>query len=138
MSTDRELPARPRTAGDKPMTRRSCLVGLGIWLLVITIPFAIVLFAIRGEVSWHRGPIVEDRLWLISLNGAPGEESAGGLAYSATRLVASPAAADGRVCAQTHVYFWLWRGHSEPADYCECYQPRAGAAGTYDPVGGCT
>ena len=119
------------------MTRRGCLLGLAIWLLIMTIPFAVVLFAIRGEVAWHRGPIVEDRLWLVNLNGAAGEESAAGVAYSATRLVTNAAAADGRVCARTHVIFLLWRGHSEPADYCECYQPRPAPGTGYDSVGSC-
>jgi len=119
------------------MTRRSCLLVLAAWLVIITVPFAVVLFAIRGEVSWRRGPLVEDRLWLISLNGAAGEESASGLAYSSTRLVTNPAAVAGQVCAHTHVVFLLWRGHSEPADYCECYQPRPGTSGSYDPVGAC-
>ena len=130
-------PARPRTGDDKPITRRGCLLGLAAWLIIITVPFAVVLFAIRGEVTWHRGPIVEDRLWLVDLNGAPGEESAAGLAYSATRLVDNPAAVNGRVCARTHVVFLLWRGHSEPADYCECYQPRTGPPGGYESLGSC-
>src|SRR6476620_3903236 len=121
MTTDLDPPARPRSAGDKPMTRRGCLVGLAVWLLIVTIPFVVVLFAIRGEFIWHRGPIVEDRLWLVNLNGPAGEESAGGLVYASTRLVANPPAAAGRVGAQTHVVYLLWRGHSEPADYCECY-----------------
>jgi hypothetical protein len=130
--------SRGRTrAADRPMTRRGCLAGLAIWLLIITVPFAILLFAIRGEVTWHRGPIVEDRLWLVSLNGAPGEESAAGVAYSATRLTASPTAVDGRVCARTHVVFLLWRGHSKPADYCECYQPRPAPQGGYESLGNC-
>ncbi len=120
------------------MTRRSCLLGLTIWLLIVTIPFAVVLFAIRGEVSWHRGPIVEDRLWLVNLSGAAGEESAGGVAYSATRLVDAPPSAAGRVCARTHVYFLLWRGHSEAVDYCVCYQPRPAPQTGYDQVGSCT
>ena len=129
--------ARPRTAADKPITRRGCLMGLAAWLLIITVPFCVVLFAIRGEVAWHRGPIVEDRLWLVNLNGAVGDESAGGLAYSSTRLVANPAAADGRVCARTHVIFLLWRGNSQPSDYCECYQPRPAPLGGFDSLGSC-
>ena len=129
--------ARPRTAADKPMTRRSCLLGLAAWLVIVSVPFAVVLFAVRGEVAWHRGPLVEDRLWLVSVNGAAGEESAAGLAYSATRLVSNPTAVEGRVCARTHVIFLLWRGHSEPADYCECYQPRPAAPGSYDSLGSC-
>lgn len=119
------------------MTRRGCLLGLAVWLLIITIPFAVVLFAIRGEITWRRGPIVEDRLWLVNLNGAAGQESAAGLAYSATRLVSNSAALDGRVCAQTHVIFLLWRGHSEPADYCECNQPRPAPQSGYDSLGSC-
>ncbi len=120
------------------MTRCGCVAGLAIWLVIVTVPFAVLLFAIRGEVSWRRGPIVEDRLWLVNLNGAPGEESASGVAYSATRLVDSPAAVDGRVCAQTHVYFLLWRGHSDAVDYCQCYQSRPAPQTGYDVVGGCT
>src|ERR1700674_2353317 len=138
MTTDLDPPARPRSAADQPMTRRSWLLGLGIWLVIVTVPVCVVLFAIRGEVSWQRGPFVEDRLWLVNLNGVAGEESASGLAYSSTRLVDSPAAAGGRLCARTHVIFLLWRGHSEPADYCECYQARPGPAGSYDPVGVCS
>ena len=120
------------------MTRRGCMLGVALWLLIISLPFCAVLFAIRGEVSWRRGPIVEDRLWLVNLNGAPGEESASGLAYSATRLVSNPAAVEGRVCARTHVYFWLWRGRGDAADYCECYQPRPAPRSGYDPAGSCT
>ena len=128
--------ARPRSAGDKPMTRRGCVLGVIIWLLVMTIPICVVVFAIRGEVSWRRGPIVEDRLWLVNQNGAPGEEAESGLAYSATRLVNNPASANDRICAETHVYFLLWRGHSQPVAYCECYQPRP--AGGYDVSGECS
>jgi hypothetical protein len=138
MSSELTPPARPLSAADKPMTRRGCVFGLAIWLLVMTVPLCVVLFAIRGEVSWRRGPIVEDRLWLVNLAGGPGEDSAGGLAYSATRLVDGPAVADGRVCARTYVYFLLWRGHSDPVNYCECFQPRPGPGGGYDPAGNCS
>jgi hypothetical protein len=120
------------------MTRRGCLLGVVLWLVVMLIPLAILIFAIRGEVSWQRGPFVEDRLWLINLNGAPGEESASGVAYSSTRLVPNSAAVDGRLCAETNVYFLLWRGHSDPATYCQCYQPRPASAGGYDVVGQCS
>ena len=120
------------------MTRRGCLLGLTAWLLIVTVPLALLVFAIRGEVVWQRGPIVEDRLWLVNLQGANGEESASGLAYSATRLVNNAAPANGQLCARTQVVFLLWRGHSAPSDYCECYQPRPAPQGGYEPIGACS
>ena len=66
------------------------------------------------------------------------EESASGLAYSATRLVDNPAAVNGRVCARTHVYFFLWQGHSDPVDYFKCFQLRAAPLTGYDSVGNCS
>jgi hypothetical protein len=138
MTTDLVPPARPPTMADKPMTRRGCLLGLAVWLLIVTVPLGILVFAVRGEVVWQRGPIVQDRLWLVNLNGAAGEESASGLAYSATRLVDNLEPANGRLCARTHVIFLLWRGQSAPADYCECYQARSAPQGGYDPIGNCS
>jgi hypothetical protein len=119
------------------MTRRGCLTGIAVWLLIITIPFCLVLFAIRGDVSWRRGDLVQDRLWLINEEDLPGQESAAGVAYSATRLTASAAAPAGAVCARTTVYFLLWRGQSETLNYCECFQPRSAPQTGYDSLGLC-
>jgi len=138
-----ELPRRLLSPGnaittrpaDKPITRRGCLLGLLAWLLIITVPFCLVLFAIRGDVSWRRGDLTQDRLWLVS--GEPGQGSAAGVAYSATRLVASPAAPAGALCARTTVYFFLWRGSSETVQYCECYQPRPAPQTGLDLIGSC-
>jgi hypothetical protein len=137
MNSDAGSPPVPRSSADKPMTRRGCLLGVALWLVIMIVPFCAVLFAIRGEVSWHRGDLVEDRLWLVNLAGAPGQESAAGIAYSATRLVAQPASAGAPVCARTHVYFLLWRGHSDSLDYCECYRPRPAPLTGYDDQGSC-
>jgi hypothetical protein len=126
---------KPARAADKPITRRGCLTGLLVWLLIITVPFCLVLFAIRGEVTWSRGNLVQDRLWLVA--SEPGEASAAGLAYSATRLVASPAAPAGALCARTTVYFFLWRGQSETVSYCECYQPRSAPQAGLNLIGSC-
>ena len=123
---------------DKPMTRRGCIVGVVVWLLVMTLPLCALIFAIRGEFTWQRGPFVEDRVWLVNLSGQPGEESAGGIGYSSMRVVRTPTTAGGPTCAETHVYFLLWRGHSDPVAYCECFQPRPGTPGAYDVVGQCT
>ncbi len=125
----------PGRAADKPINRRGCLAGTLVWLLVITVPFCLVLFAIRGDVSWHRGDLVLYRLWLVA--SEPGEQSAAGVAYSATRLVASPAAPAGALCARTTVYFFLWRGQSETVSYCECYQPRPAPQTGLDLIGNC-
>ena len=117
------------------MTRRGCLAGLLVWLVVITVPFCLILFAIRGDVSWRRGVLTQDRLWLVAAE--PGQGSAAGVAYSATRLVASPAEPQGAVCARTTVYFFLWRGQSETISYCECYQPRTAPETGIDLIGSC-
>ena len=122
-------------SSDKPVTRRGCLLGVLAWLLVITIPFCLVLFAIRGDVSWRRGSFAQDRLWLVG--GESGQESAAGVAYSATRLASSTGAPAGAVCARTTVYFLLWRGHSEALNYCECFQPRPAPQTGYDSLGAC-
>ena len=39
--------------------------------------------------------------------------------------------------AVTGIAFLLWRGHSEPADYCECNQPRPAPQSGYDSLGSC-
>ena len=133
---DTTSPVPPLKSADKPMTRRGCLLGLAVWLVVLTVPFSLVLFAMRGEVSWRRGDLVEDRLWLVNSAGSAGQESAAGVAYSATRLAATSSAAGTR-CARTHVYFLLWRGASEAVDYCECYQPRPAPQTGYESIGAC-
>ena len=121
----------------KPMTRRGCLLGVMAWLLIMALPLCALVFAMRGEMGWQRGPFVEDRIWLVNLEGAPGQETASGLAYSATRLSAQPSARPTDICVKTSVYFLLWRGQSESLSYCECYQPNPAASGGYDPLGAC-
>jgi hypothetical protein len=120
---------------NKPMTRRGCLFGVVAWLLVMTLPLLAVLLAMRGEIGWRRGPFVEDRLWLVNLDAGPGGERASGLAYSAARLSPHPAAGPDAICVRTRVYFFLWRGTGEPADYCECFRPEPG--GTSQSLGNC-
>jgi hypothetical protein len=137
MNTSAGLPPESRSGANKPMTRRGCVLGVALWLVIMTVPFCAVLFAIRGEVSWHRGDLIQDRLWLVNLSGASGQESAAGVAYSATRLVGQPGSAGEPVCARTHVYFLLWRGHSDALDYCDCYQPRPAPLTGYDYQGSC-
>lgn len=126
----------PAKTGDKPLTRRGCLLGLLGWLLIITVPFCLILFAIRGDLTWQRGDLTQDRLWLITQSAETGQDSAG-VAYSATRLAANPAAPQGALCARTTVYFLLWRGQSETVQYCECYQPRPGSQTGFDSLGVC-
>jgi hypothetical protein len=114
------------------MTRRGCVVGCLIWLVVMILPLFAVILAIRGELSWRRGEFVEDRIWIVRTDDAPGEEAAG-LAYSSTRLVGG--APEGQVCVRTRIRFFLWRGASESFEYCECYQARPDQG--YDPLGAC-
>jgi hypothetical protein len=118
------------------MTRRGCLLGCLVWLVVMTLPLIALLLAVRGELAWRRGDFVEDRVWLVRTDDLPGEEAAG-LAYASTRLLPDPNAPAGRVCVRTRVTFLLWRGASESFDYCECYQARPAPAEGYDPLGSC-
>jgi len=119
---------------NKPMTRRGCVLGVLLWALVMTLPLCALIFAIRGEVAWRRGPFTEDRLWIIRTDEGSRGERTGGLAYSSTR-VTSGRAGDGQpICARTSIRFWLWRSEDESVTYCECYQ--AGPGG-YQATGAC-
>ncbi len=115
------------------MTRRSCVLGCLLWLAVMAVPALIFYLAVQGEVAWRRGPgnLEEDRLFVIN------EPAASGVGYSTSRLAA--AAANGAVCVQTAVTYWLWRneeGGEPDVSYCVCYSRNA--TGTYEPNGqGC-
>ncbi len=116
------------------MTRRGCLLGMALWAVIMTLPLCALAVAIRGEVSWQRGPFTEDRVWIVRSDPGSGEEAAG-LAYSSVRVTSGRPGNGGPVCARTRVNFWLWAGDSETVDYCECYQPTGG--GDYDVTGAC-
>ena len=127
--------ARRPGAGDKPLTRRGCVLGVSIWLALMLLPVCALLLALRGEVAWRRGEFVEDRLWLVQSDTRSGNSAAAGLAYSMTRIVSDQRPVDGPVCLRTRVFFLLWRGASERLTYCECHAPRA--AGDFDFMGEC-
>ncbi len=127
-------PARPPRAGDRPMTRRGCVLGVAAWLVVMSLPLCALLLAVRGELAWRRGDFAEDRVWVVRQAGGAGPDSAAGLAYSRTRVAGRPSPG-GDLCTRTQVYFLLWRGQSETVAYCECYQALEG--GGYAPTGAC-
>jgi hypothetical protein len=128
-------PRRAPSALDRPLSRPGCLLAVGLWLCVMTLPLAAVILAMRGELTWRRGPFTEDRLWLVHSAPALGQGDEQGLGYSAARVIANPRAASGAVCVRTRVYFWLWRGKSETLEFCDCYLPASG--GGYAASGGC-
>ncbi|MGQ0601513.1 MAG: hypothetical protein ACT4QE_07435 [Anaerolineales bacterium] len=105
------------------MTRRSCALGCGAWLLVMGLPLCAFILATQGELVWRRGPGngEVDRVFLVN------EPDASGLGYEAARLT-GPA---GTVCARTTVRYFLWRndeGVDQNADYCQCYTTNARGA----------
>ena len=114
-------------SADRPVSRRSCLVAVSLWLCFAIGPCFAIALAMRGELSWKRGNFVEDRVWIVN------EAEASGLAYSSARVISAPT--DGQVCARTRVYFLLWKGQGENTTYCECYRP---APGGYESTGKCS
>jgi len=101
----------------------------------MTAPLFALVLAVKGELTWRRGDLVEDRVWLVNNRAEPGQDEAHGIAYSSARLLSNPAPANGPVCVRTHVYFWLWQGHSENVAYCDCYTSAPG--GGYTSNGSC-
>jgi hypothetical protein len=107
------------------MTPRSCALGCGLWLVIMSLPALAFLLATQGELAWRRGPnnLEEDRLFLIN------EPAAGGLGYLAARRAASPD--DDLFCVRTTVSYFLWRndaGEDPNTRFCQCYtRPSTGA-----------
>jgi hypothetical protein len=102
------------------MTRRSCALGCGLWVLVMTVPALAFLLAAQRELNWSRGPggLVQDRVFYID------EPQAGGLGYLSSRVVRDETAAGGPLCLKTRVVYLLWRdveGGDQNVDYCQCY-----------------
>jgi hypothetical protein len=102
------------------------LLGGLAWLLVMLLPLAALWLAVRGEVTWRRGELVEDRVWLVRSENVRGQTSPGGLALSSSRVISDARAQSGPVCVRTNVRIWLWRVPSETLAYCECYLPDPG------------
>lgn len=108
------------------MTWRGCLLGGLLWLVVMLLPLAALWLAMRGEVAWRRGELVEDRVWIVQSENSRGQSSPGGVAYSRSRIISDARAQAGPVCVRTQVRFWLWRAPGEAVEYCECYAASPG------------
>jgi hypothetical protein len=105
------------------MTWRSCAVGCGLWLLIMSLPLCAFILATQGEVAWRRGPgnLEVDRVFLVN------EPNASGLGYEAARTTGEA----GAVCLRTSLRYFLWRndeGVDQNTDYCQCYTPDASGA----------
>lgn len=88
-----------------------------VWLAILSLPAVGLLLAVRGELSWHQGEHRDYRVWLVS------EKEERGLGWEFRRAVSRSA---DRVCLQTTVAYWLWRGKGEQtgSSFCECYKQR--------------
>ena len=119
---------------NKPMTRRGCVLGVAVWAVIMTLPICVLVLAVRGELSWRRGPFTEDRVWIVRSDPAAGDETAG-LAYSTIRVASGRPGAAGPVCVRTRSTFLLWSGATDNVDYREAYEP--GDNGRYQVTGNC-
>ncbi len=113
---------------DKPMTRAGCLTGCLIWLVVMSLPLAVIVLILNNELAWRRGPnnAEVDRIFLLN------EPGYAGLGYEAARLY-GPVESDGVTCVTVAVRYLLWRndeGVQQNADYCQCIDATGSVAGT--------
>jgi hypothetical protein len=116
---------------DKPMTRAGCLTGCLIWLVVMSLPLAVIVLILNNELAWRRGPnnAEVDRIFLLN------EPGYAGLGYEAARLN-SPVDGDSVACVTVAVRYLLWRndeGVQQNADFCKCFDTTGALAGTCEP-----
>ena len=99
-----------------------------VWIVIITLPALGLLLAVRSEVSWQPGEHLAYRVWVIM------EQEERGLGWEVRRAASRSVE---RVCMQTTVGFWLWRGQGQQngSSFCECYRKRPGAEMEY--LGAC-
>lgn len=100
--------------------RRGCIIGVIIWLVVMTIPAFILLLAIQQEVTiWHGSgfpereahPLLQVRLIM--------EIESRGVSIGTSHISRET---ETLACVQTNVNYLLWQGQGESASYCDCYQ----------------
>ena len=96
-----------------PLKRPGCVFGLILWFVVLLTPCFMIILAVQGEISIQTGSVPEQRvrIWLIQ------EANQSGVGISTPKTFAQNEA----MCIQTNVTFMLWRGSSDPTQYCECY-----------------
>ena len=109
------------------MTRAGCLTGCLLWLVVMSLPLAVIALVANNELAWRRGPnnAEVDRVFLLN---EPGYD---GLGYESARLT-GPIGADGSVCVKVSVSYLLWRndeGVEQNADFCQCVDASGGRTG---------
>lgn len=88
-------------------------------LLVFALIGLMFVVAIRGEVTWQRGELAGDRLFLIM------ERRQRGLGWEHVGSTGQAPATGGQVCTRTTVRYYLWEGQGENITYCECYRQTA-------------
>lgn len=81
-----------------------------VWLLVMSMPVLAVVLAMQREITIGQGPRQQLRLFLIQ------ERDSEGVSVHWTRPADS-----GERCAQSNVYYLMWKGHGANTVYCQCY-----------------
>lgn len=113
-----EYVIRERKRRWSPLQRVGCVLGLLLWLLVMTVPFLLFVLAIQGQITIaHPGDVPdghEHPLLQVKLIMEPD--------YRGLNITNSSVQRDGEnLCVQTDVRFILWQGEGEPASFCDCY-----------------
>jgi hypothetical protein len=108
--------------------RLGCLLGLGVWLVVMLAMCVLTGLIVRHELSWERGWDDADRLYLIQ------ERYATGIGYSSQRPLAEREA--GVTCVRSTERLLLWNPAWGAEEYVSCSCSREGAGGSRTPVAG--
>jgi hypothetical protein len=100
----------------RPWVRRlAYLLGILLWLLVLSIPFFMFALAARQQLQIGAAQENHIRLFLIQ------EKDAEGIGLE----IARPEP-DNPNCAQTSVRYFMWSGEPENVTFCHCFDPQTG------------
>ena len=102
-----------------PLRRLGCLVLLLVWAVVMLIPFAFLIVAIRGEITILYGVNIPDRYEhpRIQIRLINEVDYRGFNVTNATLHYGR----DNDLCIQTNVRFLLWQGEADAVEFCDCY-----------------
>ncbi|MFZ4812915.1 MAG: hypothetical protein ACOYL5_00165 [Phototrophicaceae bacterium] len=122
MLNPKPLPSETADAPQRIYTPQEILVrrvlfwlGIGLWVVILLIPFSFVVLAARGEFSIALPGDYPDndlRVWMIM------ERDERGLAFSSPAVIEQTPTT---LIVETSVGYLLWEGHSEPGNYCMRY-----------------
>ncbi len=98
--------------------RLGCFAMIGVWLVVMMIPFMLILLAVQGEIRLgHSGDVPDKHEHpLLQINLVMEID------FRGLNITHSSVNRDGDdLCIQTNVRYLLWEGEGDPATFCDCY-----------------